>query len=81
MAGHILTRDDEFSEFSIQGPDNLGPHLNRVVWALVVLSGLFLGLRLYCKIWRRREVWWDDHFLIASWVRPQLPIADLESHV
>jgi hypothetical protein len=50
------------------GNDNLGPYLNRVVWSLAALSGLFLALRVYCKLLRRRQLWWDDHFLIASWV-------------
>jgi hypothetical protein len=36
--------------------------------ALIVLSALFLGLRLYCKVIRRRGFWWDDHVLVASWV-------------
>lgn len=51
------------------GQSDLGPHLNRVVWLLSSFSGLFLGLRLYCKLWRRRQLWWDDYLLIASWVR------------
>ncbi|KAJ4291288.1 hypothetical protein N0V88_006291 [Collariella sp. IMI 366227] len=50
-------------------PDtNLGPYLNRVIWTLAALSGLFLGLRLYYKIFRRRQLWWDDYVLVASWV-------------
>lgn len=36
--------------------------------SLLILSGIFLGLRLYCKVIRRRGFWWDDHVLIASWV-------------
>ena len=50
------------------GQSNLGPHLNRVVWLLASFAGVFLGLRLYCKLWRRRQLWWDDYLLIASWV-------------
>jgi hypothetical protein len=51
------------------GDNNLGPYLNRVIWSLAALSSLFLGLRVYCKFLRRRQLWWDDHVLIASWVR------------
>lgn len=52
--------------------DDLGPYLNRVIWPLASLSGIFLALRVYCKLWRRRLLWWDDYVLIASWVcRPQ----------
>ncbi|KXX74617.1 hypothetical protein MMYC01_208452 [Madurella mycetomatis] len=50
------------------GVDNLGPYLLHVVWSLAALSGLFLGLRVYCKLWRGRQLWWDDHVLVASWV-------------
>ena len=46
-----------------------GPQLNLVFWLLTSLSLIFLGLRLYCKIYRGRNLWWDDHLLIASWVR------------
>src|SRR5581483_10206678 len=49
--------------------ENLGPYLNRVIWSLAALSGLFLGLRLFSKLWRHRALWWDDYVLIASWVR------------
>ncbi|KAK0712393.1 hypothetical protein B0T26DRAFT_648687 [Lasiosphaeria miniovina] len=30
------------------------------IWSLVALSTLFLALRIYCKIWRLRKLWWDD---------------------
>jgi hypothetical protein len=56
------------TETCIQGPENVGPYLLRVVWALAGVSGLFLGLRLYSKLWRQRPLWWDDHFLVAAWV-------------
>ncbi|KAJ0143629.1 hypothetical protein CTA2_1251 [Colletotrichum tanaceti] len=49
-------------------PENYGPTINAVVWSQVVLSALFLGLRVYCKFKKRRGLWWDDHVLIASWV-------------
>ena len=48
--------------------ENHGPYLLRVVWALAALSTLLLGLRLYCKLSRRRRLWWDDYVLIAAWV-------------
>ena len=49
--------------------DNAGPKLNAVVWFLTILSGLFLGLRVYCKHLRHKGLWWDDFILIAAWVR------------
>ncbi|KAB5558098.1 hypothetical protein GE09DRAFT_1221231 [Coniochaeta sp. 2T2.1] len=52
----------------IKGPEDVGPYLLRVVWSLAGLSALFLGLRLYSKLWRRRSLWWDDCFLVAAWI-------------
>lgn len=50
-----------------------GPQLNIVFWLLCVLSGIFLGLRVYCKVYRGRKMWWDDYVLIASWVGATAP--------
>ncbi|KAL2192729.1 hypothetical protein P885DRAFT_47025 [Corynascus similis CBS 632.67] len=57
------------------GDQNLGSYLNRVIWTLAALSGLFIGLRLYSKLLRRRHLWWDDYVLIASWVALVVSIA------
>jgi len=46
----------------------LGPQLNLANWSLTAISLVFLLLRLYCKAIQRRGLWWDDHFLLASWV-------------
>ncbi|CAK7225184.1 hypothetical protein SCUCBS95973_005775 [Sporothrix curviconia] len=45
-----------------------GPYINASVWTLQTLAGLFLGLRIYCKIFRHRGLWFDDYFLISAWV-------------
>ncbi|CAJ2511703.1 Uu.00g073280.m01.CDS01 [Anthostomella pinea] len=50
-----------------QVPNN-GPLLNGSVWTLVVMSLVFLALRLWCKYLSHRGLWWDDHILIISWV-------------
>ena len=47
---------------------NLGPQLNITGWVLTGASGVFLALRVHCKILQKRSLWWDDHLLIASWV-------------
>jgi hypothetical protein len=52
--------------------EDLGPELNAVLWILLGISGLFLALRLYCKFLKNRGFWWDDHLLVAAWVRPCL---------
>ncbi|KAL1837602.1 hypothetical protein VTJ49DRAFT_3620 [Mycothermus thermophilus] len=48
--------------------DDAGPMLNAVVWTLTNISGIFLALRIYCRLSRRRGLWWDDGFLIAAWI-------------
>ncbi|KAK3997842.1 hypothetical protein QBC44DRAFT_376303 [Cladorrhinum sp. PSN332] len=52
----------------IQGPPpDLGPSTAVIIWTLLATSSIFLTLRLYCKMWRSRGLWWDDYILIASW--------------
>ncbi|KAK4249010.1 hypothetical protein C7999DRAFT_39861 [Corynascus novoguineensis] len=48
--------------------DNAGPKLNTVIWTLTAVSGLILCLRIYCRVTRRKGLWWDDAFLIAAWM-------------
>jgi hypothetical protein len=39
-----------------------------VDWSLVTASLLFVAARFYCKFSRRLRLWWDDLFVIISWV-------------
>lgn len=57
----MSSRDDDANA-------NLGPQMVVTNWALDAACGLFLALRIYCKLSRKRVLWWDDYFLIASWV-------------
>lgn len=57
--------------FDPDAPNN-GPTVNIAVWCLVALATIFLSLRVYCKFRRHRGLWWDDHVLIASWVRKRI---------
>lgn len=43
-------------------------------WTLTAASALLLFLRVYCKLWRGRGLWWDDHLLIISWVCPDVDV-------
>ena len=63
------------SELVKRVEDDYGPQLNMTIWFLTGVSALFLGLRIYCKIWRNRSVWWDDYLLVLSWVRRPGPAA------
>lgn len=60
-------------EFAALPHDDLGPTLVATSWACVGLALVFIALRVYCKLTRRRVLWWDDHFLIMSWVSPVPP--------
>ena len=55
----------DFSKFP---HDDYGPPMNYGIWMLTTLATGFLALRIYCKHLRHRGLWWDDYFLIASWV-------------
>ncbi|KAH7321330.1 hypothetical protein B0I35DRAFT_501481 [Stachybotrys elegans] len=49
-------------------PADLGTAIIVVSVVLTVVSAVFLGLRLFCKVIRHRHLWWDDYILIASWI-------------
>jgi hypothetical protein len=53
---------------SVKPVPDLGQDINVSNWVLDGISGVFLCLRIYCKLLQRRRLWWDDHFLVASWV-------------
>lgn len=44
-----------------------GPLMTGCVWGLWAFSGLFLGLRLYIRLYHR-GIWYDDAFLTLVWV-------------
>lgn len=48
--------------------DDRGPRLLVVCCMLVALAGLFLGLRIYCKVIRQKGIWWDDWVMMAAWI-------------
>ncbi|KAB5517438.1 hypothetical protein GE09DRAFT_1230796 [Coniochaeta sp. 2T2.1] len=45
-----------------------GPKTSITIWALIAASGAFLIARLYCKLTRKRRLWWDDYVLVISWI-------------
>ncbi|KAK4457264.1 hypothetical protein QBC42DRAFT_318778 [Cladorrhinum samala] len=48
--------------------DDRGPQILTTTWSLVGISGVFLALRLYCKLKTKRLLWWDDYVLAFSWL-------------
>jgi hypothetical protein len=39
------------------------------MWSMLAVSSVFLAMRVYCRAFRTRAMWWDDYLLIAGWVR------------
>jgi len=48
-----------------------GPLFVAMSWLLTGFGGIFLALRVYCKLWTRRRLWWDDWILIGAFVKLQ----------
>lgn len=39
-----------------------------IIWILLVISGIFLGLRIYCRSRGGGKLWWDDWVIILAFV-------------
>ncbi|KAK4459330.1 hypothetical protein QBC42DRAFT_232002 [Cladorrhinum samala] len=68
MALSDLARRDTAEAATPRVVPNYAPMLLGSIWAVTIVSALFLSLRIYCKVTRHRLLWWDDHFLILSWI-------------
>ncbi|KAI1475589.1 hypothetical protein F4774DRAFT_421468 [Daldinia eschscholtzii] len=55
-------------KFLDQDVPNNGPHMNFAIWIFAALATIFLGLRVACKCKWNTYLWYDDWFLVASWV-------------
>ncbi|KAK3329243.1 hypothetical protein B0H66DRAFT_488143 [Apodospora peruviana] len=60
-----LPTDDNLSPS--EKSDSYAAKILATCWTLEVLSGIMLGLRIYCKHKRSRRLWWDDYILITAW--------------
>ncbi|KAH8897949.1 hypothetical protein GQ53DRAFT_637744 [Thozetella sp. PMI_491] len=47
--------------------DSYGSAILAVCWLVEVISTIFIGLRVYCKMRRSKHLWWDDYVLLAAW--------------
>lgn len=54
-------------------PSDLGPVLNGVMWMQVVLSSVFIVLRIYTRYYLIRSLGWDDFMMVINLVR-QIPL-------
>jgi hypothetical protein len=64
---------------TITGSDpNADPHettgrrLDVAILVLALVPAVFVALRFYVKIFRRKGLWWDDWILLVAWVRRSL---------
>jgi hypothetical protein len=51
-----------------------GPVILAVCWILVLVPGLIVGLRIYCKVTLSRGFGWDDAVILLSWVYAPLTL-------
>ena len=58
------------------GDQNRATELNAFAWTWFSLSTTFVAARLYSRLKLTRNFWFDDFFIVLSWVGSQLiPIA------
>lgn len=53
--------------------EDYGPRVLFALWFTTPVAFIFLCLRVYCKRLTRKPLWWDDRFLLASWVQAASP--------
>lgn len=46
-----------------------GPEVLAVYSLFLVLTTMFVGLRMYCRLCIQKAFGWDDGFAAAAWVR------------
>ncbi|KAJ5946083.1 hypothetical protein N7454_002922 [Penicillium verhagenii] len=51
-----------------EGAQNEGPTILAVAWVLIVVPGVFVALRIYCKIFLAKGFGWDDVVCVFSWL-------------
>lgn len=51
------------------GPiETRGPVVFAVTTAMMVITTIFVGLRLFSRFYVVRRISWDDYFIILAWV-------------
>lgn len=54
-------------------PSDYGPILNGVMWLQVMISSVFIVLRIYTRYYIIRSLGWDDYMMVINLVREALP--------
>ncbi|KAI9149073.1 hypothetical protein HJFPF1_11119 [Paramyrothecium foliicola] len=42
--------------------------VDAAVWTMLSIATVFFVVRLYCRLGRLGQLWWDDYILVGSWV-------------
>jgi nicotinamide riboside transporter PnuC len=50
-------------------PSDFGPVLNGVMWFQVIISSVFIVLRIYTRYYLIRSLGWDDLMMVVNLVR------------
>jgi hypothetical protein len=50
-------------------PSDFGPVLNGVMWFQVIISSVFIVLRIYTRYYLIRSFGWDDLMMVVNLVR------------
>lgn len=49
-------------------PEDFGPVLNGVMWFQVIISSIFIALRIYTRYYIIRNLGWDDLMMVVNLV-------------
>ncbi|RKU42915.1 hypothetical protein DL546_002653 [Coniochaeta pulveracea] len=61
------TTDSQAASMPVSDSDP-APVVISAMWSMLAVSTVFLVLRVYCRAFRVRAMWWDDYLLIAGWI-------------
>ena len=54
------------------GDRNRAAELNAVAWTWFSLSTVFVAARVYSRLRLTRNFWYDDFFIVLTWVRMKM---------
>lgn len=57
-------------------PGGRGPEVFAVYTLFLVLTTIFVSLRMYCRLYIQKAFGWDDGFAAAAWVNHVDPPTD-----
>lgn len=57
------------ADSAVMDAQNQGPTILAICWLLVIIPGLMVGLRLWCKLGLSKGTFgWDDSIICVAWV-------------